>query len=174
MSNKGKIDTFSRKGIIIEFFEVLIFSSRYYLIPFYIGLLLLIMAYSINYSIMIWNFLWQINKLTKDTILLSILELVDVVMIVNLVKMVITGSYHSFVRKDHGYDNENVSSGLLKVKIGTSLVGVASIHLLQTFVNSSKIGWDDIQKQVYLFFAFLIGALILSVIDFLHCKSIGQ
>ena len=112
--------------------------------------------------------------MSKDIILLSILEFVDVVMIANLVKMVITGSYNSFVRKDHGYDNENISSGLLKVKIGTSLIGVASIHLLQTFVNSTKIGWDDIQKQIYLFCAFLIGALILSIIDFLHCKTIGK
>jgi uncharacterized membrane protein YqhA len=43
-------------------------------------------------------------------------------MIANLVKMIITGSYHSFVDKEHGFKGENANSGMLKVKISTSLI----------------------------------------------------
>jgi uncharacterized membrane protein YqhA len=37
------------------------------------------------------------------------LEAVDTVMIATLVKMIITGSYHSFVDKNHGQPNESSS-----------------------------------------------------------------
>ena len=55
------------------------------------------------------------------------LEDVDIVMIANLVKMIITGSYNSFVSKKHDDENEKVSSGMLKVKMSTSIMGVSAI-----------------------------------------------
>jgi uncharacterized protein (TIGR00645 family) len=99
------------------------------------------------------------------------LEAVDIVMIANLVKMIITGSYNSFVDKSHGIDGEQVSSGLLKVKMSTSIIGVSSIHLLQTFINSENILNETIYKQLIVHGAFIVGALVLSYIDYLHCKS---
>jgi uncharacterized membrane protein YqhA len=56
-------------------------------------------------------------------------------MIAIFVKMIITGSYHSFVDKNHGQPNESSSSGMLKVKLATSIMGVSSIHLLQSFIS---------------------------------------
>jgi len=52
------------------------------------------------------------------------LHAVDIVMIANLVKMIITGSYHSFIDKTHNEEIEKVSSGMLKVKMSTSILGV--------------------------------------------------
>ena len=103
--------------------------------------------------------------------MLMILEIVDIVMIANLVKMIITGSYTSFVDKTHGNVCESSSSGMLKVKMGTSLIGVSSIHLLQTFINASGTDWEDIKKQLLIHSIFIVGALVLSVIDYLHMKS---
>lgn len=157
--------------------EKIIFSSRWMLIPFYLGLFIAMLVYTYIYVKEIYYLIDDAKQMTKDIILLTTLELVDIVMIANLVKMIITGSYNSFVDKSHGFEGENISSGMLKVKMATSLIGVSSIHLLQTFINSKtftgeqNVDWQNIQKQLLIHGTFLIGALILAVIDYLHCKS---
>jgi hypothetical protein len=92
-------------------------------------------------------------------------------MIATLVKMIITGSYHSFVDKNHGQPNESSSSGMLKVKLATSIMGVSSIHLLQSFISAECVDWDVIYKQLIIHCAFIIGCLALAYVDYLHCKS---
>lgn len=82
-------------------------------------------------------------SLSTQQSMLILLELVDMAMIANLVKMVITGSYTSFVSKNHKENTERVSSGLLKVKMSTSLVGVSSFHLLQIFIEAKTISWAN-------------------------------
>jgi len=151
--------------------EHIIFSSRWLLIPFYLGLFVTMLVYTSVYVKEIWHLIGTMGILEKDTILLITLELVDIVMIANLVKMIITGSYHSFVSKDHGVDGEMVSSGMLKVKMSTSLIGVSSIHLLQAFINAAHVSTDVLQKQIGIHIVFLVGALVLAVIDYLHSKS---
>jgi len=107
----------------------------------------------------------------KNEDLMSALEDVDIVMIANLVKMIIVGSYNSFVSKTHGFDGEQVSSGMLKVKMATSVVGVSSIHLLQTFLNAECVTTDVLRTQLILHGAFIVGAVALAFIDFLHLKG---
>lgn len=116
-----------------------------------------------------YHFFYQGELSNED--LMSTLEDVDIVMIANLVKMIITGSYNSFVDKSHGIEGEQVSSGALKVKMATSVMGVSSIHLLQTFINAANIAQDVINKQLLIHGIFIVGAILLAVIDYLHCKS---
>lgn len=156
---------------IKEVVEGIIFSSRWLLIPFYLGLFITMLVYTYVYVSEIYELVVNARTMTKDVVLLTTLELVDIVMIANLVKMIITGSYNSFIDKTHKYAGENVSSGMLKVKMSTSLIGVSSIHLLQTFINAENIQWSSLEKQLYIHGIFLVGALILAVIDYLHCAS---
>lgn len=144
---------------LIEFF---IFASKWMLIPFYFYLfytLFNLMVALVNHG--------HIN----NELLISTLEAVDVVMIANLVKMIITGSYNSFVSKTHNETTEKVGSGLLKVKMATSIVGVSSIHLLQTFIASGTTDWETIWKQIAIHMAFVVGGLVLAFIDLLHHKG---
>ena len=147
-----------------------IFASKWLLLPFYFGLFVSLGVYAWVYIKEIIHLVSETKTITKELVMLSTLELVDIVMIANLVKMIITGSYHSFVDKDHGESTENLGSGMLKVKMSTSLVGVSSIHLLQTFIHPHH-KWEDLQKQLWIHGMFLVGSLILAIIDFLHHKS---
>lgn len=148
--------------------EGIIFSSRWLLIPFYLGLFITMLIYMYVYVNEICHLIMEARTLTKDVVLLTTLELVDIVMIANLVKMIITGSYNSFVDKSHGVQGENISSGMLKVKMSTSLIGVSSIHLLQTFINAAHVESGELNKQLIIHAMFLFGALILAIIDYLH------
>jgi len=147
-----------------------IFGSKWLLLPFYYGLFIAMTLYAWVYIKEIAHLLMHSSEITKESIMLTTLELVDIVMIANLIKMIITGSYHSFVDKDHAESTENVSAGMLKVKMSTSLVGVSSIHLLQSFIHPNS-SWDEINKQLWIHGAFLLGSLVLAVIDFLHHKD---
>lgn len=154
-----------------RFVENVLFGSKWLLSLFYFGLIIGQLCYAWVYVKEIAFMLTEINAFTTSTIMLALLELVDMVMIANLVKMIITGSYNSSINRDHGFSNENVSSGILKVKMGTSLIGVTSIHLLQSFINSSNIGMEDFIKKLIIHVIFLVGGIALAYIEYLHDKG---
>lgn len=145
-----------------KFIEKIIFNIKWLLIPFYIKLIWTLIK-------LMYHFLYEGTLSSAD--LVSTLEDVDIAMIANLVKMIIAGSYNSFVSKQHGYEGENMSSGMLKVKIATSLVGVTAILLLSKSVNIENVGWDTLYKLAFVHSVFLLSAITLSVVDYLHNKS---
>ncbi len=156
--------------------EDILFGSRWLLILFYSGLIIALCAYAITYVMQIVHLIQSIGFTSFDTITMIIIELIDMVMIASLVKMMITGSYHAFVDKHHHYKDEKSSSGFLKMKIATSLIGVSAIHLLQTFMRIGdpkfNTSWDTIYKQGFIHFAFILGALTLAMTDFIHDKTL--
>ena len=152
--------------------ELVIFSSKWMLIPFYLGLFIVMFIYMRQYIYDIIEMLHDKN-LNRDNVLMYALEMVDIVMIANLIKMIITGSYNSFVDKTHGKDGNNVSSGQLKVKMATSIAAVTGIHLLQEFI---EIGikpkdWIQVGQQLAIHGVFLVGAYILAKIEYLHIEG---
>jgi len=152
--------------------ENIIFSSKWMLIPFYFGLFIVMFIYMKQYVFDIIEMLGNKN-LNRDNVLMYALEMVDIVMIANLIKMIITGSYNSFVDKTHGKDGNNVSSGQLKVKMATSIAAVTGIHLLQEFIEIGikPANWFQVGQQLAIHGIFLIGALVLAVIEYLHIKG---
>jgi uncharacterized protein (TIGR00645 family) len=145
-----------------HYVKTIIFYSKWLVIPFLIKLFFTL-------GILLYHFVLENHISNED--LMSTLEAVDTVMIATLVKMIITGSYHSFVDKNHGEPGENSSSGLLKVKLASSIMGVTSIHLLQTFISVEHLSWDTINKQLIIHGVFMVGCLVLAIVDYLHCKS---
>jgi uncharacterized protein (TIGR00645 family) len=151
--------------------ERTLFGSKWILTIFYFGLIVAMMAYAYVYILQILHLFEHVNTLNKEMVLICTLELVDMVMIANLIKMIITGSYTSSVNKNHEYANEKVSSGILKIKLSTSLIGVTSIHLLQTFVNSENVSWDSIYKQMAIHGVFILGSIGLAIVEYFHDKG---
>lgn len=151
--------------------EKSLFGSKWLLVPFYFGLIIAQLVYLYWFTGDVWHMLSHAQTMSNEEGMLIILELVDIVMIANLIKMIISGSYTSFITKDHSETAEKSSSGLLKVKMASSLVGVSSIHLLQSFINSEKLDWDTITKQIWIHLMFLVGALVLMIIEYIHVKS---
>ena len=145
-----------------HYVKTIIFYSKWLVIPFLIKLFFTL-------GMLLYHFVLENHISNED--LMSTLEAVDTVMVASLVKMIITGTYHSFVDKNHGEPGENSSSGLLKVKLASSIMGVTSIHLLQTFINVEHLTWDTINKQLIIHGVFMIGCLVLAIVDYLHCKS---
>jgi uncharacterized protein (TIGR00645 family) len=106
------------------------------------------------------------DGLSEATVMLVVLGLVDVVMISNLLIMVIIGGYETFVSRldldDHPDQPEwlsHVNASVLKVKLGTAIIGISSIHLLKTFINASQYDAKTLIAQTSIHLAFLLSAI---------------
>ncbi len=106
------------------------------------------------------------THLSEATVMLVVLGLVDVVMISNLLIMVIIGGYETFVsRLDlEGHPDQpewlsHVNASVLKVKLGTAIIGISSIHLLKTFINAAQYDAKTLIAQTSIHMAFLVSAI---------------
>lgn len=158
------------KSIWKQRIENVLFNTKWLLVLFYFALVAVLVMYGVAFTRELWMIMSHAWTTTMDEIKIIVLDTVDIVMIANLVKMIITGSYNSFVSKDHGHANENISSGTLKVKISTSIQIVASIHLLKAFVNEGAT-MELVEKQLMIFGALMLSALVLQAIDYIHVKT---
>ena len=113
-----------------------------------------------------------VPKLTETVIMLAVLALIDVVMISNLLIMVIVGGYETFVSRMNleGHPDEpewlsHVNASVLKVKLGTAIIGISSIHLLKTFINAANYSEKVLMWQSIIHVAFLLSAIAIAYTD---------
>ncbi len=111
-------------------------------------------------------------RLTETVIMLAVLGLIDVVMISNLLIMVIVGGYETFVSRMglEGHRDEpewlsHVNASVLKVKLGTAIIGISSIHLLKTFINAENTPEKVLYAQTAIHIAFLLSAIAIAYTD---------
>jgi uncharacterized protein (TIGR00645 family) len=148
----------------------LIFFSRWLQVPLYLGLIAAQLVY-------VWQFLKELWHLVEfallghgapesmadfsmeATTMLLVLGLVDVVMISNLLIMVIIGGYETFVSRMrlNGHPDQ----------LAMSIIGISSIHLLRTFIESSQgyVTGETMLWQTVIHLAFVVSALALALID---------
>ncbi len=160
-----------RKGDMLRPLPRWIFMSRWLQAPLYIGLI-------VAQALYVWQF-WRelahliqemtINNLTEAQVMLITLGLIDVVMISNLLVMVIVGGWETFVSRldlEHHPDQpewlSHVNAGVLKVKLATAIIGISSIHLLQTFINASKLDHNTMMWQTLIHLTFVLSAIAIA------------
>lgn len=152
--------------------EFIIYQSRWLLLPFYIGLVMAQAMYCYQFCIALWELGQHFTHLKDTEIMLAVLGLIDITLIANLIKMIISGSYQSYVDKIPADDHlEKVSSGALKIKIGGVLVGVSLIHLLQAFINASQVSTREVVIKVVIHLVFVLSTVTMAYIEYLYCKS---
>jgi uncharacterized protein (TIGR00645 family) len=85
---------------------------------------------------------------------------------------VIIGGYETFVSrlelKGHPDEPEwlsHVNASVLKVKLGTAIIGISSIHLLKTFINAENTPPQVLMWQTIIHIAFLLSAIAIAYTD---------
>jgi uncharacterized protein (TIGR00645 family) len=162
--------------------SAIIFSSRWLQAPIYLGLIVAQFIYVVVFVmdlVHLWELVMGGGELKESTIMLSVLGLIDVAMVANLLIMVIVGGYETFVSrvKTDGHPDEpewlsHVNANVLKVKLAMAIIGISSIHLLQTFIGAGAIGRpsshytaEGVMWQVIIHLTFVVSAIALAVID---------
>ncbi len=150
----------------------LIFLSRWLQAPLYFGLIVAQGVYVYHFFIELAHLVQQTTTIKESEIMLMVLGLIDVVMIANLLIMVIVGGYETFVSrlnlKGHPDEPEwlsHVNAGVLKVKLATALIGISSIHLLKTFIETENKTDKIMMWQVIIHMTFVVSAVMLAWVD---------
>ncbi len=150
-----------------------IFLSRWLQAPLYIGLILAQLIYVWQFWIEIIHLLSNIfsssRHVTDTELMLIVLGLIDVVMISNLLVMVIVGGWEIFIsrlRLDLHPDQpewlSHVNAGILRVKLAVSIIGISSIHLLKTFINSSSLDGKILFWQTTIHMVLVLSAILIA------------
>jgi uncharacterized protein (TIGR00645 family) len=171
-----------------------IFASRWLQLPLYLGLIAAQAVYVFHFWVELVHLLeaaWgnpsalqilvqsigyktdaPITSLNETVIMLVVLGLIDVVMISNLLIMVIVGGYETFVSRlnleghpDQPEWLDHVNASVLKVKLGTAIIGISSIHLLKTFINAANYDEKVLMWQTIIHIAFLLSAIAIAYAD---------
>ncbi|MFD4992666.1 TIGR00645 family protein [Cellulosimicrobium cellulans] len=167
----------------------MIFASRWLQAPLYFGLIVAQVVYVWQFLKELWHLIvggFTGEHMTEDPqthemvqhafgaeeIMLAVLGLVDVVMISNLLIMVIVGGYETFVSRIRldGHPDQpewlsHVNANVLKTKLAMSIIGISSIHLLRTFIDSASYTPSQMMWQTIIHLAFVVSALALAAID---------
>ena len=77
--------------------EVVIFSSRWLLAPFLLGMIVGLAALLYRFIIKLGELLMHVRVAAEDEVIVGVLKLVDLSLIANLMVIVICSSYENFV-----------------------------------------------------------------------------
>lgn len=171
--NPKKIKMKNENKNPIKIIEKVIIGSKWLLLLFYFGLIVAQAIYAVKFAIQTVSMVTEFWKMDESEVMMAILTLVDMAMVANLIKMIVSGSYQTFIQPLDNDHTEKISSGMLKVKMGASLVGVSSIHLLKCFINSGTVTDRDLIAKCTVHLIFLVSTIGLAWIDYLHIKSHG-
>ncbi len=172
----------------------LIFASRWLQLPLYLGLIAAQAVYVYHFWVELVHLLEaafgnaqalqalvtsigyksgaSVSQLNETIIMLVVLALIDVVMISNLLIMVIVGGYETFISRMNleGHPDQpewldHVNASVLKVKLGTAIIGISSIHLLKTFINAANYEEKVLLWQTVIHITFLLSAMAIAYTD---------
>ncbi len=158
--------------------EKLIFGSRWFQAPLYLGLIIAGVLYTYKFLVELQHLVVSVNEITEELLMLGVLTLVDITMVANLLIMVIIGGYATFVSRINLENHpdkpdwlDKIDAGTLKVKLATALVGISGIHLLKTFINIKEKATDQVMWQIVIHVVFLLSSIMLAYTEYIMHKN---
>ncbi|KJR42938.1 Uncharacterized protein MCHI_001141 [Candidatus Magnetoovum chiemensis] len=164
--------------------EKLLFSSRWLLAPFYLGLVISILILLIKFIQELAHFIPHILEAEHRGIVLTILTLVDMSLVGNLLIIIIFSGYENFVSKIDTESHQDrpewmgkVDFAGLKLKLIGSIVAISAIDLLKAFVNITELTSDHIVWRLAIHITFIVSGVLFALMDRLsddvHHKKAG-
>lgn len=160
--------------------EKFIFTSRWLLAPFYLGLIGALAGLLITFARELWHFLLHMFSIEASDAILASLSLIDLALAGNLLIIVIFSGYENFVSKIEVSEAEDtldwrgkVDFTGLKLKLIASIVAISGIHLLKVFMDVPKYDPEQIRVMIIIHAVFVISGVLLALMDYLVSKSKG-
>jgi uncharacterized protein (TIGR00645 family) len=153
--------------------ESVLFSSRWLMLPFYVGLVVSLAVLFLKFLRMLWEFILHAPGAKPTDTILDVLSLIDVILVANLILIVVFSGYENFVSRidTTGHPNwpiwiTKIDFAGLKQKMLASIVAISAIHVLEAFLNidaafdATRMTW-----LVAVHLVFVISALLLALSD---------
>jgi uncharacterized protein (TIGR00645 family) len=162
--------------------EHVLFSSRWLLAPFYLGMAVAIALILVVFMRELFTELAHIGTMNAEGSILLSLSLIDLSLTGNLLLIVMFSGYENFVSKIHVGEHEDrpawmgtVDFAGLKLKLIASIVAISGIALLRAFlplgdagaqVEGHRIGW-----MVAIHLTFVVSGVLLALMDWVTSKT---
>lgn len=167
MSDKTKLPRHIENAL-----ENILFSSRWILAPFYLGLALSLIVLLIKFLAELLHIAAHAFTATESEVILGVLALVDLALTGSLIIIVIFSGYENFVsRIDHGDHKDwpewmgKIDFSGLKLKLLSSIVAISAIQLLKQFMTVGKVSDRDLMWLVIIHVVFVVSSVFLALSD---------
>jgi len=159
-------------------FERFIFASRWLMAPFYLGLVVALVALVVVFGRDIVEEISKLPALNETDIIVWVLSLIDLSLAANLLIMVIFAGYENFVSKMDIGDHPDRPSWMgkvdfsgMKLKLVASIVAISAIHLLRAFMEVDTIDDRSLRWKVIIHVVFVISGVLLALMDWISHKA---
>ena len=159
-------------------FEKLLFAARWLLAPFYVALVLALLALLAKVGIHVYETATHFLDFSEDQVLLSALGIIDLTLSASLIVIVVLSGYVNFIAPiDIDAHREwprwfaDIDFSELKVKLMASIVAITAIKLLESYMNAASVSDRDFAWQTGVHLTFVVSALLLALADWLGHRA---
>jgi uncharacterized protein (TIGR00645 family) len=148
-------------------------ASRWLMAPLYVGLIAALIVVVVGFFRELVHIIVGFADLRRNGLILGALELIDLVLVGNLVLIVIGVGLDTVVSRQVADLHvaarpkwmSEVDFAGLKLKIIASIVAIAAVDLLESFVEIDTVDKGTLLWQIAVFMAFVIAGLLLAWMD---------
>jgi len=167
------------KGNPIEsFLERALFASRWLMAPFYVGLVVALLALLVVFTHGIVVEVPGLLTLDEAAVILWVLTLIDLSRAGKLVQVVIFAGDESVVDKMDiaGHPESPVWVGeidfsAMKLKLVASIVAISAIHLLKAFMSIEDYPREQLVFLIAIHLTFVVSGVLLALMDYIADKA---
>jgi len=151
-------------------------ASRWLMAPLYLGLIVALAIVLAEFYRELAHTIAGFGEMTMDMVNLAVLKLIDLVLVGNLVFIMTAagvqalGSSAAAAADRHDWMG-NLDFNGLKFKILASIVAIAAIELLETYMNISSINKTDVLWKIVILLALVLSGVLLAWMDRLDADS---
>ena len=160
--------------------ERALFSARWLMAPFYLGLVLALVALLVVFLRELVEEVAHIPTMNSEGAILMALSMIDMSLAGNLILIVIFSGYENFVSKlDTGEFDERpawmgtIDFSGLKLKLVGSIVAISAIALLRSFMKIGTVPLDptELQWRILVHLTFVTSGVLLALMDLLSSRA---
>ena len=154
--------------------EKIIFSSRWLLVPFFLGLIVAMLTLLLKFFKEMGLLVQGVIGLIEHDTVISILTLVDTALIAVLLLIIVFSAYENFVSKLSIGDHEDrpawmgkVGFSDLKMKLIGAIVAISAVELLKAFLVSTNLTGEQLGWKIAIHLTFVLSGLLFALADWI-------
>jgi uncharacterized protein (TIGR00645 family) len=152
--------------------ERFLFSSRWLLAPFYLGLVFTLPILLLKALKELAHLVAHAWTATESEIILGVLAFVDLTLMASLIVIIIFSGYENFVSRIDASEHRDWPEWMgkidftgLKLKLMSSIVAISAIQVLKAFMNVQNVSDRDLMWHVSIHLVFVGSGLIMALTD---------
>jgi uncharacterized protein (TIGR00645 family) len=147
-------------------------GSRWLMAPLYLGLIVALVVVLVGFFAELVHTIAGFPALGADGVILAVLKLIDLVLIANLVLIMITAGIGTLGTIRQSESDARLTQFMgkidfsgLKLKVIVSLVAIAAVDLLESFVEIKTTDKTDLLWQIAILATFVLTGVLLAWMD---------